>query len=74
MPSSVKDRFTVDFEKLFFFVKNKKYWFETQYESYAPSSDVRYRQALRSNKEYNTKEPYKSNTPYAKYKKGQGAV
>ncbi len=33
MPSSVKDRFTVDFEYLFFFVKNKKYWFETQYES-----------------------------------------
>ena len=33
MPSSVKDRFTVDFEKLFFFVKSKKYWFETQYEN-----------------------------------------
>lgn len=32
MPSSVKDRFTVDFEYLFFFVKNKKYFFETQYE------------------------------------------
>lgn len=32
MPSSTKDRFTVDFEKIFFFVKNKKYYFETQYE------------------------------------------
>ena len=32
MPSSVKDRFTVDFEKVFFFVKNKKYWFEQQFE------------------------------------------
>lgn len=32
MPSSAKDRFTVDFEYLFFFVKNKKYWFETQYD------------------------------------------
>ena len=32
MPSSVKDRFTVDFEKLFFFTKSKKYYFETQYE------------------------------------------
>jgi DNA modification methylase len=32
MPSSIKDRFTVDFEYLFFFVKSKKYWFETQYE------------------------------------------
>jgi DNA modification methylase len=34
MPSSVKDRFTVDFEYIFFFTKNKKYWFETQYEPY----------------------------------------
>ena len=34
MPSSIKDRFTVDFEKVFFFVKNKKYLFETQYESH----------------------------------------
>lgn len=34
MPSSVKDRFTVDFEKLFFFTKSKKYYFETQYEPY----------------------------------------
>jgi DNA modification methylase len=33
MPSSVKDRFTVDFEKIFFFVKSKKYWFETQKEN-----------------------------------------
>lgn len=32
MPSSAKDRFTVDFEYLFFFVKNKKYYFEAQYE------------------------------------------
>ena len=32
MPSSVKDRFTVDFEYIFFFVKNKKYWFEQQKE------------------------------------------
>jgi len=38
MPSSVKDRFTVDFEYLFFFVKNKKYYFETQYEPLAESS------------------------------------
>lgn len=32
MPSSVKDRFTVDFEYLYFFVKSKKYWFEQQLE------------------------------------------
>jgi len=34
MPSSAKDRFTVDFEKIFFFVKNKKYWFNQQFEPY----------------------------------------
>lgn len=34
MPSSAKDRFTVDFEKVFFFVKNRKYWFEQQFENY----------------------------------------
>src|SRR3990167_10591238 len=34
MPSSVKDRFTVDFEPIFFFSKSKKYWFEQQFEPY----------------------------------------
>ncbi len=32
MPESVTDRFTTDFEKLFFFVKNKKYFFKQQIE------------------------------------------
>ncbi len=32
MPASVKDRFTVDFEKIFFFVKHRKYYFEQQQE------------------------------------------
>lgn len=34
MPSSAKDRFTVDFESVFFFVKSKKYYFEQQKEPY----------------------------------------
>ena len=52
MPQSVKDRFTVDFEKIFFFVKSKKYYFETQYEpalmnrwggnSFTPKKDYEY--------------------------------
>jgi site-specific DNA-methyltransferase (adenine-specific) len=33
MPQSVKDRFTVDFEKIFFFVKQRKYYFEQQIEN-----------------------------------------
>lgn len=41
MPSSVKDRFTVDFEKVFFFVKNKKYHFEQQKEKAKWGNDPR---------------------------------
>lgn len=32
IPESVQDRFTVDFEYLFFFVKSKHYWFAQQQE------------------------------------------
>lgn len=32
MPQSVKDRFTVDYEKIFFFVKSRKYYFRQQFE------------------------------------------
>jgi site-specific DNA-methyltransferase (adenine-specific) len=34
MPASVKDRFTVDFEPVFFFTKSRRYWFEQLYETY----------------------------------------
>ena len=34
MPSSADDRFTVDFEKIYFFVKSKKYFFEQQFDKY----------------------------------------
>jgi len=37
MPSSVKDRFTVDFEYVYFFTKSQKYYFEQQFEEYAES-------------------------------------
>lgn len=68
MPSSVKDRFTVDFEKVFFFVKQQKYFFKTQYELMVESSDAKYRARIRMNKQYNTKQPYKNNTPYSSNK------
>ena len=32
MPASVKDRYTVDFEKMFFFTKEPKYYFKQQLE------------------------------------------
>ena len=63
MPSSVKDRFTVDFEKIFFFVKNKRYWFETQYEPHE------WLEKEKRRKNFNKKISYNS-----KYPKGVGAT
>ncbi len=34
MPSSAKTRFNNDYEKMFFFTKRKKYFFQTQYEPF----------------------------------------
>ena len=41
MPSSVKDRFTVDYEPVFFFTKSKKYWFEQQFEPHTSGTHAR---------------------------------
>lgn len=41
MPSSVKDRFTVDFEYVFFFVKNKKYYFNQIFEDFKEATKER---------------------------------
>jgi len=49
MPSSVKDRFTVDFEFVFFMVKSKKYWFETQMEPLADPSRTNFTSGSRTN-------------------------
>lgn len=34
MPQSATDRFTVDYEKIFFFTKSEKYYFEQQFEEF----------------------------------------
>lgn len=49
VPSPVEDRFTVDFEKIFFFVKHPRYAFNRQYEPYADSTLNRYRYPMTSN-------------------------
>jgi DNA modification methylase len=41
MPSSVKDRFTVDYEPVFFFTKSKRYWFEQQFEPHTTGTHAR---------------------------------
>lgn len=38
MPSSAKDRFTMDYEKVFFFVKSRKYHFSQQFEPLSPAT------------------------------------
>ncbi len=38
MPSSAKDRFTIDYEHILFFTKNKNYYFKTQYEPYSEAT------------------------------------
>ncbi len=55
MPSSIKDRFTVDFEKLFLFVKNRRYFFETQYEPWTDHCAHDIRRALFGHKPYEGK-------------------
>ncbi len=56
MPSSAKDRFTVDFEYVYFFVKSKRYWFEPQYEPYLTESNAdRPRMGQGSNTKYQQK-------------------
>lgn len=48
MPSSARDRFTIDFEKMFFFVKSRRYRFNQQFEPYAGSTLVRYKSPMRT--------------------------
>lgn len=55
MPSSVRDRFTVDFEYIFFFVKDKKYWFETQYEKWTDKKSADIERALFGHRRYEGK-------------------
>jgi len=51
MPSSAKDRFTVDFEEIFFFTKNQRYYFEQQLEKFSESSLSRVKYGIsKSNK------------------------
>lgn len=52
MPASVKDRFTVDFEEVFFFVKNKTYFFNQLFDDIKSVDDRRVGQ---ERSEYNGK-------------------
>lgn len=72
MPSSVKDRFTVDFEYIFFFSKKKKYYFETQYEPHLTNSIKRMDAGFNQNQDFNYKKRIDKNRGFkTKPNKGQ---
>lgn len=48
VPESMKDRFTVDFEYLFFFAKDKHYYFEQQFEPATDRGNLRRGQYIRN--------------------------
>ena len=60
-PSSAKDRFTVDFEYLFFFSKNKKYYFKQEFEPIKESSFKRCKSGCGINKGANYRGLNKAN-------------
>lgn len=53
IPASVKDRFTVDFEEIFFFTKSRKYYFEQQFEPAQLVSIERLQRAVSNKHKYN---------------------
>ncbi len=58
MPSSAKDRFTVDYEHVFFFTKNKKYHFEQQFSPMkrgTPGAERDYQRMMLGRKEFEGK-------------------
>jgi site-specific DNA-methyltransferase (adenine-specific) len=59
MPSSVKDRFSVDYEPIFFFTKSETYFFEQQYEPHQEVSIKRAAYGWHRGKEY----PPEANVP-----------
>lgn len=66
MPSSSKDRFTVDYEKLFFFTKSKRYYFDQQFEDFQ-SNEYDINRMKNGRKEYSGKW---ANNPGAKPQTG----
>ena len=74
MPSSARDRFTIDFEYVFMFVKNKNYYFDKQYEPRVDSSKDRYKYQFYQNGKMQDARRHpngQTNTPgYKKYNEG----
>lgn len=52
LPSSATDRFTVDFEYVFFFAKSQRYYFERQFEPHHDSTKRRVEQFVRNKERF----------------------
>jgi site-specific DNA-methyltransferase (adenine-specific) len=52
MPSSIKDRFTVDFEEMFFFVQSDRYYFEQQIVPYSALTEKRIRRFVNNGERF----------------------
>lgn len=68
LPSSATDRFTVDFEYVFFFAKSQKYFFERQFEPHHDSTKRRVEQFVRNHERFDpTRHKYRgpvNHNPY----------
>ncbi len=73
MPSSVKDRFTVDFEYIFFFSKKKNYYFKTQYEPHLTNSIKRMDAGFNENPDFHYKKRIDKNRGF-KTKSNEGQL
>jgi|7_EtaG_2_1085326.scaffolds.fasta_scaffold07780_4 site-specific DNA-methyltransferase (adenine-specific) len=60
LPSPATDRYTVDFEKMYFFTKNKKYYFKQQFEELSESFLKDKRPRVLRNKLYDNSKYVKS--------------
>ncbi len=64
MPSSAKDRFTVDFEYIFFFTKSKRYYFEQQFEPLTDDWETAKKKVKITNKRQKKNIPWRFNDLY----------
>ena len=77
MPSSARDRFTVDYERFFFFTKKPKYYFKQQFEPQSEHTLTAFKDGIRplNPKQINNPDEYKAGkTAQAMVKEGWQAV
>lgn len=74
MPSSAKSRFNNDYEKLFFFTKKNKYFFQTQYEPLKSAITTKNKKGSTQTSKYNNAEQEASVRQGMNKKRGEKLV